>query len=100
MQKEENLTNTIDDSELPGTWDNFLNDLSNQEAIDKNFKMLQISYSTLGTNDKLKLKEIITDTRKLVDSDLRQQSPSNPALNTKYFLAPLNDYNKVIIELI
>jgi hypothetical protein len=48
----------------------------------------------------LKLKEIITDTRKLVDSDLRQQSPSNPALNTKYFLAPLNDYNKVIIELI
>jgi hypothetical protein len=100
MLNKENLTNTIDDSELPGTWDNFLNDLSNQEAIDKNFKMLQISYSTLGTNDKLKLKEIITDTRKLVDSDLRQQSPSNPALNTKYFLAPLNDYNKVIIELI
>jgi len=100
MLNKENLTNTIDDSELPGTWDTFLNDPSNQEAIDKNFKMLQISYSTLGTNDKLKLKEIITDTRKLVDSDLRQQSPSNPALNTKYFLMPLTDYTKTINELI
>jgi hypothetical protein len=95
----ENLTNTIDDNVFPESWNPLL-EITNQTAIENALKMLQISYSMVGTNDKLKLKEIITDTKKLVDSDLRLLQPNIPSQNTKYFLMPLTDYTKTINELI
>jgi len=100
MLNKENLSDTIEDSELPTSWNDFLNDPSNQNTIDNTLKMLQISYSMLGTDHKLKLKQIIIDTKKLVDSDLRQYEPSNPLLSKKHFLEPLTGFTNVINELI
>ena len=95
----ENLTMAIEDGDFPAHW-KILHDVINQAAIENALKMLQLSYSMVVTNDKLKLKEIITDTCKLVDSELRLLQPNNPILNTKYFLLPFQDYTKYINSLI